>query len=831
MSASPEPQSTNLPDWANDYLAQLGSHIQGNLTPSQLLERMRGLTAEDLEFRATEIDRLLHGSGIHDVGEQDHWHLDPLPLVLGEQTWAALQEGIRQRTQLMLQVLRDIYGPRRLVTDGIIPASQLYQDPLFLREAFTLGGENSGPAITAVDLYRDLNGTFKVLADHTQYPNGMGLLLENRLISRRVMSELFANVGVRRIAGFFRKMQRSINQLTRNLRDPRVVILTPGLNHFYYAEHAYLATYLGYTLVQSGDLTVRRGKVWLKTLGGLRKVDVIIRWVPDTALDSLEQTAYSPSGIPGLLQAVRNGAVKLFNPFGYGVLESPVVNARLDAISQHLTGQPLALAGNYCQPAVAGIPADLARYDLCFYLGNDQPLDGASAVDKINQAVADHPERCYFRAKPQISEEPFWHNGALTSRPVFLRCFILVDGEDIHLMPSALCFDYAAGAERRAQQQPIKDTWVQSSKPIVEDFSSSKRLARPDDLALVEGEIPSRTAENLYWLGCNLERMENSARLLRLFIDRQTEVALLSDEQIQPTLDYLYHAIAGGQTVFPFSQEGVAPARTTLEECKKLAFQLLASRDIPGSLTTSIGHMLRSAVSVRELLSYDSWLIVERFEEELERIQRTSARSSNTTFHKILDNLVGQVMAFNGSVLDSLSNSNGWFLLDIGRRVERARQLVAMISTLLVDQLEDSEQQIMLDTVLLAQVSQITHRRRFRMYQSVETGLELLLLDAAYPRSLVYQIGRIDKLSKLLPGKRNEGNLTPSEKALLRLYATSHLIEPQKFGELIDGKRSHLREMLAGIREDLDNFEEVMQVQYFTHTTTPHRVEWDSSRK
>ena len=260
---SPHPP---LPDWLSRYLQDQGATEGADGLPPplpDLFSYLAGLSGEDIGHRATEIRRLLKNSGFLDSRDQHRSPLDPLPMLISEADWQFIERGIQQRAGLLQTILKDLMGDKTLVAEGLLNPAYLFQHPLYLRETYSLPAEEQGLFVLAMDIGRDQKGHWHILNDHCQVPHGLGLLLENRIVSRRVMSEVFAECGVQRIAGFLQQIQQAVAQSTRSLRDPRVVILTPGPETPHYSEHAYLATYLGYTLVRGADLTVRKGKVWM----------------------------------------------------------------------------------------------------------------------------------------------------------------------------------------------------------------------------------------------------------------------------------------------------------------------------------------------------------------------------------------------------------------------------------------------------------------------------------------------------------------------------------------------------------------------------------------
>lgn len=821
-----------LPQWLSDYLNRLGLapdtllQEQGDpLLP--LLSRLAGLTADDMNTRASEVKRLLLNSGFVDVGEsRNKWSLDVLPYLLTSQQWQQLTEGLTQRVQLINHLLADLKGPRQLVMNGVIDAKRVFQHPLYPRESHALGAQDTGLFLYALDIGQDENGDFYVLRDHCQFPRGLGLLLENRIVARRVMSEEFAEFGVQRIARFFQSVRRAITASGKN-SDPRVVILSQGPDDPYYFEQAYLATYLGFTLVRSADLTVRKGKVWLKALNGLRKVDVIVRWVEDRYLDSLEQTDYSLQGVPGLLQAIRSQSVTVLNPFGNGMMQIPALRQALPNIAQQLTGAPLILKEPECRTLDEISEGQWGDYELRSHQDVDFRIDAGREPKRVKEAMAsDRRVHLYFWRKIKLKTVPFWHHKQLIIKPTILRCFALCHEGQVQVLPSALCSSIAQGdADARIY---IKDTWVPMMGPPEPD-QQGKAAARKrhSDIALMEGEIPSRTAESLFWLGSGLERGEDSARLLRIYLDRITEFNMYPEYRHNTTISLLRQGMIQGALLYPYANWQDADDVTGVPN-KAIAVQLLRDETNPGSLASIVGLILSTALQVRELLSYDSLRIIEQLEGEHRQLTRLQPLSPTHVLQSSLDNVIGQIMAFNGSIVDSMSYRNGAFVLEIGRRIERCHQLVAMIQVMLSRVLPEADEQSALDALLVAQVSSVTHRRRYRMYQGIDTALELLLLDVEYPRSLAYQLEQLERLCEHLPAKQKGSVASELQKLLLRLKAECYLIQPETVSRDQDGQRSELSELMSRIQLLLQGLKDLLQTSYFTHTKTPSKLAWEN---
>ncbi|CCQ12552.1 Protein containing domains DUF404, DUF407,DUF403 [Pseudoalteromonas luteoviolacea B = ATCC 29581] len=822
MSEQIESTATEIPSWLSGYLQ--ASKTQGQF--EELLKHLSHLSGEELNLRASEITRLLRNGGFVESGDAVGWKLDPLPFLLSNEDWQYIEAGVKQRVKLLTHIVKDVYSGQKLVTQNIINAQDLFNHPEYLREVHTLPKSEVGLFMLAIDIAKTEQGEFYVLNEHGQFPRGLGMLLESRIIARRVMSEEFKEYGVQRIAVFFQSLQRAINNALNSSSDPRVVILSTGPNDKYYSEQTFLASYLGYTLVRSADLTVRKGKVWLKALDGLRKVDVIVRWVNDRHLDSLEQQEYSEFGVPGLLQALRKRKVKLLNPFGSNLLGVPATRRHIDTLCQSLLGEPLTLKEpkTFAPHEVAS--ENWAHYELRAKRDNKFKLDSEKEFDVVQREVTNNPEGFYFKEKVPVINAPFWGNGQLINKPVAFRVFVLMAENQVHLLPSAMCFSLTDNSH--PEPMLIKDCWLQHQQfgSTFDPLSKSAKLPQKiEDMALVEGLVSSRSAENLFWLGSGLERAENLGRLLRLFIERYTEQALYPDENNMSVLTWIANGIEAQHLVYPYHVSQLTQP-TCIVSFKTLARGMLNDKQKTGSLALTVSYLINSGLQVRELLSYDSMRMLENLKNEIGRMAEFNEQTSSHAMQSSIDSIVGNIMAFNGSLLDSMPVVNGSFMLDMGRRVERIVQLIAMIDTLLTTELDPAEQLNLLDAVLAAQVSSITHRRRYRTFQSVATGLELLLLDAEYPRSLVYQINALLDLTTALPTKGRSGFASNLEKILIKLKADILISDNTLLSSATEKRRSELQKLMREAQSKLTQFQELVQLQYFTHTKTATKVSW-----
>src|ERR1700689_1352964 len=470
------------------------------------------------------------------LGMDRPWNLDAIPLVIPPSEWSQLEAGLIQRARLLNLILADLYGPQTLLRGGQIPPALVFANPGFLRPCHGVNvSGNTYLHLLAVDLARGPDGEWWVISDRTQAPSGAGYSLENRIVMAETFPDLFREFQVKRLASFFRSFRDTLLRLSPAARDnPRVVLLTPGPYNETYFEHSYLARYLGFRLVQGGDLTVRDSRVFLKTLEGLKQVDVILRRVDDSFCDPIELRSDSYLGVAGLVEAVRAGNVTVANALGSGLIETSAFMPFFPGLSQRMLGEPLKL------PAVAtwwcGQP-EACRYvldNLNFLVikpafpsrGMEPVFGGKLAADgrsRLIERIKESPQEFVGQELLNLSTAPVWSENTLAPRRVVLRVYLAAAGDSWVVMPGGLArVSSSIGTPVVSMQRGggSKGTWVLSHGPV--DNSS---LQRPRDLPveLNRGEtsdLPSRAADHIFWLGRYAERSEHLARVLRCILIR-----------------------------------------------------------------------------------------------------------------------------------------------------------------------------------------------------------------------------------------------------------------------------------------------------------------------
>lgn len=809
----------------------------------RLMRDLTELGGDELERRRLEARRLLRENGVtyniynDPKGQQRTWQLDPIPLVLKSTDWAVISAGLKQRARLLDMVYRDLYGPRRLIREGLLPPELIYAHQGFLRPCDQVPQENLPQLLLyAADLARGPDGRMWVMGDRTQAPSGAGYALETRMAMTRVMADEFRRTQVHRLSIFFRNLRATLASLLPNAKEePRVVILTPGPRNETYFEHAYLASYLGYSLVQGDDLTVRDGKVWLKSLEGLKQVDIIVRRVDDTFCDPLELREDSHLGVPGLLQAARLGNVIIANPLGSSILENPGIMPFLPSICKHWTGEDIMLpsAATWWCGQKKELDYVLAHLPELVIKGIDRRAPSVFAsqltpaeVEQLKQRILAAPYLYVGQEVLTCSTTPSLSKGDIVPRRVLLRAFVTAHQGDYDVMPGGLSRVAPDADSLFISNQAgglSKDTWILADKPVHQ--VSLWPSARPGDAVVVEAGLPSRSGENLFWVGRYAERAEGTLRLLRTALGKLADYDDYGDDADLAVLKQLLITLTHLTSIYPgFTGDD---AEEQLANPRPRILEMALNRSQRSSLIGTLDSFMQSAFNVRDLWSVDTWRVIDNVDSTIQHLAGNP--DDFPLLQNELDTLIGSLMAFFGQTQESMPHESGWYMLTLGRRLERALQLVNILRNALVQPQSDVVEHLMLEAVLLNQASLITHRRRYRALQHVITVLDLLLLDTQHPRSLAYQVEQIaQKLAKLppMPNKLPAHQLSREQKLVLQVSTDLKLADTEKLARVSEetGHRIHLEKLLNNVERRLSKVSTLLTEKYFSHTQSARQL-------
>lgn len=804
-----------------------------------IFEALTALGPEALAQRQQLAGRMLRDDGatyrIYDSDQPDStWRLDLLPWVIHSEDWSTVEAGLVERSELFNLILQDLYRDRELITRGIVPPEVIFGHGGFLRacQGIALPGEHQ-LILHAADLVRRNDGSMCVLADRTQAPSGAGYALESRTVMNRVFPSLFRDSHVHRLSLFFQTLRQRLMDLMPGVAAPNMVVLSPGAYNEAYFEHAYLASYLGLSLVQSGDLTVGDGHVWMRSLDGLSRVDVILRRVDDWYCDPVELKGDSQLGISGLLEVARQGNVVIANPLGAGVLENPALLPYLPAIGRHFLGR---------EPMLPSVTTWWGgdRDQLAYLMDNLEDLvvksiyraAGVRSVDvstldeaarrTLREKIAEHPGRYVGQERMTPSRLPVFEQQALQSRPAILRSFAVAADTSYHVMPGGLT--RVGGDEHTAlitgQGGSIgKDTWVLASEPE----RQVSLLAGPEREMTVHTEVvsvPSRVVENMFWLGRYAERAELGLRLMRTLF-----LLTNGDEAFPENARRLLVIAATRMTDSMASGAGQPDESPQLAEADLV--QLVTDANRPSSVIRSIRSLLTCAEETKELMSTDTLRVVNEIRNQSRRLPVDLRQAILSAPDAALNPLISSLLSLSGIIHESMNRGTGWRFLDMGRRLERAMQTIAMTRTLLSEELADADQAAVLEALLVTIEALSFYRRRYRGQLDVHDVLELLLLDRGNPRSVIYQVRRLlRQLDDLPDSAGGEQQLAGEARHLFEASSMIRLADLAGLTRVDDDTRlrGNLDQLLGRLNELLAESSNALGNHYFAHGAGPQQL-------
>lgn len=723
------------------------------------LNFLHQLSANEQSLAA--VDRNLQDIGVsyrvHGEARERTWPMSRLPLLIEEEEWNQIAAGVAQRASVIEAMLADVYGPGNLVKDGVLPAALVSGSSEFLRPM--VGIEPPGGRwlnFYAADLGRGPDGRWWILSDRAQAPSGAGYALENRLAMSRALPTGYRRMNVRRLAPFFRGFRTTLADAAER-SEPRICLLTPGPYSQTYFEQAYLARYLGFLLVEGDDLVVHDGLTHVRTIAGLKRADIIWRFVDSDYVDPLELNGQSRLGVSGLVSALRYGRTVVSNMPGCGFAESRALMSVMPSLASHLIGEELALPNiatwwcgdregkrrvldNFNAMAVSGA-----------FVGR---LPGGSGEQQVLPADLNELERAQFREAVEqrgmdfvgqeivkLSTTPVWAGDKLVPRPFVLRVFVAATSNGWQIMPGGFCrisADTDARAISMGEGVQSADVWVLSSKPVAPETL----LPASDDIHIqrILSNIPSRAADNLFWYGRYLERAEATLRVIRCLCARSIDMDFASSN-VPATIAKLTHQLVAW---------GAVAAEDEKASTLVVARNALADDTAYGSGLSGI-RLARSAGNViRERISVDASKLVRRLDEQLSGLGELS---NETDVLDAADRALNILAALSGLTQENMNRNAGWRFLDIGRRTERAINTCRLARAFASEDATAEDLDVMLDLI----DSQITYRSRYMTGIALAPVRDMAILDPYNPRSVGFQLSAINGHVATLPTLQKDG--------------------------------------------------------------------------
>ncbi|MBK5278569.1 MAG: circularly permuted type 2 ATP-grasp protein [Bacteroidia bacterium] len=807
----------------------------------KLVANIEGFGPVELKSRQQELLKLLQENGVtyNVYGDSDGlnrpWLLDTMPLIISAAEWRITERGMKQRAFVLNKVLEDLYGERKLLKQGIIPPELIYAHSGFLRpcDKIKLPGENQ-LILYAADLSRGPDEKVWVLKDRTQAPSGMGYAVENRRALSRVLPELFKNHNTAKLGGFFNNMMQSFIEISPQEKEqPRIVLLTPGPRNETYFEHAFMASSLGFTLVQGEDLVVRDGFVWIKTVEGLERVDVILRRVDDSFCDPLELREDSHLGIPGLLEAIRKGNVAVANPLGSSILENTGLMAFMhnvfkyflneDPIFQMVAtwwcGQKKEL--DYVIQNIDTLVIKKIDRSLGFETVMGSRLSKAQKENLLRQ-IKSQPYLYVGQEEVGFSTSPVFTNGKVEPRHTVFRTFLVAAKGKYEILPGGLtrCSPEKGSFLVSNQDGGIaKDTWVEA--PVK---TSAPSLFHHNDLKR-KSVLPSRAAENLFWVGRYSQRVLRTSRFLRIVLRNLNQTGYLNNGQESEAQKALLRTVTHLTGTYP----------GLLEEDKDDAFvenrlsemhQLICNPDLVGGLLYSLNSLLKAMYSVRDRWPVDNWRIIDDIESVKRRLALLEPQGIRHVFG-LLDRMNGSLLSFLEMNRQSMYRGEGWTIYRIGQLLEEISLELTQYRSLLTFEYDESDEFQVLEALLISNQNISSYRSIYRTYFDVEPALDLLFLNKKNPGSIMAQLEQLQNYIEQLPKNDNPVITNEISNISFECYSMARLITVKKLMTL---------EPESNFRKELDLFCEELSTKiaalsgkltanYFSHSTYQYQGE------
>lgn len=821
-----------------NYDEVLKSNMTINPNWEKLLGNITQIGTEALISKQNEMDWLMDENGVtYNVyndpkGMHRAWELNIVPFLIHQKEWETVEKGIKQRSELLNLILKDIYGQRDLIKNGIIPAEVIYAHRGFLRQCDQIHYKTAKTLlIHSADLARGPDGRMWVVNDRTQAPSGMGYALENRYSTSRILPDIFKGINVKPPSDFFFDFnQMLIDAAPQNKDNPNIVILTPGPLNETYFEHAYMSSFLGYPLVTGNDLVVRSGKVWMKTLKELKQVDVILRRVDDVFMDPLELREDSYLGVAGLLDVVRQQNVSIVNPIGSGVLENSGLIPFMNVICKYFFNEELILPQiaswwcgqekerNYVLNNLTNLV--VKRIDrsnresifFCEFLSTEK-------LEKLKKEILSNPYSFVAQEKISFSTAPDFVKDKLEPRKVMCRTFSIAHKNGYSVMPGGLV---RVAPERENlfvsnQRGGVsKDFWIVTDEAQTNTQNYSWNSSRSISVSGIN-DLPSNTAENLYWSGRYLGRALVTARFLRTVLNKMNSEHYNQGKSESESLLCLLQSVTSITSTFPgfIGEEGEEALADPLKEI----LSLMIDKDRMGSFAQTLSSFNNSYYTLRNLWSKDMWRVFDGIQKIWKRFEEEDDKNSTPALIKVLDRIITRLIAFMALIEESILVDQGLLLYFIGLQTEQAMMNIEKCRSLLVVNYKEQPQYEILESLLSSHESLNIYRYSYRSYLSIENVINLVLLDREYPKSLTYQLSRIQKDIDRLPHSEITGKATDCQIYIAEANFKIQSLNVESLAELTsDGVlRQNLDDSLAKLSDLLHETSLAVSDTYFNH--------------
>lgn len=761
----------------------------------EILSSLKSSTFDELEAKQNDIDWFLKENDVTynvyeslDAKVNRSWSLDPIPFVISQEEWNETAAGLKQRAKLLNLIMKDLYSERKLIKENIIPAEVIYAHKGFATEAYNFGKkENFNLYFYAADMARGPNGRMWVINDRTQAPSGLGYALENRLTMNTISKGLYPKMSRKRLFHFFEDFRNLFTELN-NDKESVSALLTPGPYNETYFEHSFLSSYLNLTLTQGNDLLVKNGALWLKSLGGLKKVKTLLRRVDDRYCDPLELNNSSKLGVAGLLDVYREGNVNLLNPIGSAILENTGLNPFMEQACQYLLGEKLILpqiATWWCGQEKA-LKFVLKNLETLIVKNIDRTVTveayfckkmSESELDLLREKIIKNPYQYVAQEEINFSKIPFYADKNIEPRNVSIRAFSIKKGDDYSVMNGGLVRVSATKDTFLVSSQKggsSKDLWIlgkdENDICILNSFKYSKYV----DTSIEN--LSTLKAENLFWLGRYLSRSITTIRFILQIVKKMASFYRYEMHSTRESQEVLQTALTHLTMTYPGF---LSLQDNTTDSIMKEMSSLIKDASRPGSLSYTLMLLLNVNLNLKDILAMESWKLHDKIKNEWQEFVKSRSKSNIYAANKLETTLI-YLMAYKELVQESIFKEQGLLLYDIGSKLEDTIVLISLCRSLMTRDMDKSMEYDILDSLLHTKESFNAYRAHYKSSLILENVVEFIVINKQFPKSIIYICKELIEDFKILPKSKNmissyEEPIYKAEKILESLNITEFL--------------------------------------------------------
>jgi uncharacterized circularly permuted ATP-grasp superfamily protein/uncharacterized alpha-E superfamily protein len=757
------------------------------------------------------------------------WFCDLLPQIFTQAEWEPLVAGIKQRLKAFELFLQDVYSGKEILRSGEVPIQPVLGSSFFRHAAANLPPPSGAYLhLSGISICRLPNG--ELAAKHHYFSNasGMSYMIQNRRALARVIPQSFQESTIHSIADAptdLLEMLRSLSVAS----EPKVVLLSPGAGSAVYSEHSFLARRMGIPLVQGGDLLVLNDAVYLKTVSGLERVEIIYSRVSDQWLDPMAFRRDSLLGVPGLVHCIRKGSVAVVNGIGSQLADDRALLPLASQIIRHyLSERPLLKSlptfwlGDIDQREL--VLADLAAYTIRplygerIVLGGDGRRPSADRVEEARSEILQNASHFVAQSQECDAETVCYHDGHRAVRRQDHIVFALrrPDGE-YEVFPGALTRVSTDETPYTSSELGggSKDTWVQVGFERAETDWESPRTS---ETILPSNYVTSRVAEAFYWIGRYMERAYSLAGMVGV-------IESLELEELNPTERTHYRPV--WNRILPVLESGGAASRRTISNPSG-RYRLTLDVEEPGSVVSAILRAARNAESVLETLSLEAWGVLSMLRD---RFQKTRFRPDapaevlTSSSRKLCDYARALIPQFFGTAECTMLADGGWKFCEIGQLIERAAitaNAIASISGPLL-QPEDAStgehgMEIRLSSFLRLLNSRDVYRRVYQMRIEPAPLLDLLWKNSVTPRS----VSRCLRGCATLIAESEDTASPATDRAVAAIQSLVQTIQATDWAELVDSpasphKKSPLQEQSENLHRKVIGIHDLIADGFLNH--------------